>query len=410
MLQNNSIGATTSTVADTPDFNVAIDRRDTHATKFDELLEKYGRIDLLPLWIADMDFPSPEPVHEALARCVAVPVLGYTTAPAQFWDSIAGWLRSRHGLNVSRADIDFVPGVKKAIGLCVNYFTRTGDKVLIQPPVYHSFHSVVEGNGRVVVNNPLHYDGRAYSMDFNALEQTIAAERPRMMIVCNPHNPVGIQWSVDDLRRVVHICHTHGVTLLSDEIYADLTLNGCPHVPTASVSAEAAEITVTLGAPSKSFNIPGIASAWAMVLNPNVREPFFAWLRASEFDTPPICAIYATIAAYTRCEDWLNRALEYIHANCVFACRFIEERMPGVRAVMPQAGFGLWIDFRGTGISHDELCRLLVDEARVAVSDGATFGAEGSGFVRLNVGVARSVLAEGLESIAKALRLLYARP
>ena len=175
-----------------------------------------------------------------------------------------------------------MPGVKKAIGLCVNYFTRPGDKILIQPPVYHSFRSVIEGNGRVAVTNPLHVADGHYSMALDALEKTIEAEHPTMMIVCNPHNPIGLQWDADTLRRVADICAKHNVLILSDEIYADLVLPGTRHIPTASVSDTAAAITVTLGAPSKSFNIPGIASAWTVVKSPELRQGFFYWLKASE--------------------------------------------------------------------------------------------------------------------------------
>lgn len=390
-------------------FDKKIERRGTDATKYEELEEKYGRTDLLPLWIADMDFGTPAPVGEALRKCVSQPVLGYTTAPSEFWSSITGWLEHRHGWRLTRDDIDFVPGVKKGIGLCVNYFTAPGDRILIQPPVYHSFRSVVEGNGRVAVTNPLIFEDGNYRMDFDGLENAMREHSPRMMIVCNPHNPVGIQWDADTLRRVADICAAHGVTLLSDEIYADLVLDGHRHIPTATVSETARRITVTLGAPSKSFNIPGVASAWTTVAEPTLRDGFFAWLKASEFDTPPTCAIYGTISAYTECEDWLDEALGYISANCRHAADVIARDMPGVKAVIPGAGFGLWIDFRGTGMSHDELTDLLVNRARIAVSDGASFGAEGSGFVRLNTGVPREVLDEALGRIAAALESREAR-
>lgn len=385
------------------DFDKVIDRRDTDATKYAELAEKYGRTDLLPLWIADMDFATPDPIGDALAACARIPVLGYTTAPPAMRRSIAAWLSHRHAWDVTPDEIDFVPGVKKALGLCINYFTRPGDKVLIQPPVYHSFRSVIEGNGRTPVTNPLVYDGHDYHMDLDALEHTIADTRPAMMIVCNPHNPVGIQWDTPTLRRVASICRRHGVILLSDEIYADLVLDGRRHIPTATVSDDAAAITVTLGAPSKTFNMPGIASAWTVVHSPELRRGWFDWLHASEFDTPPVAAIYSTMAAYSRCEEWLDALLPYLADNCRAAIDYIAAHMPGVRAVMPGAGFGLWIDFNGTGLPHDALTDMLVNVASVAVSDGASFGAEGSGFVRLNVGVPRTVLLDGLQRIARAL-------
>lgn len=383
-------------------FDKVIDRRQTDATKYEEMREKYGRDDLLPLWIADMDFATPAPITAALHECVDTPVLGYTTAPARLRESIAGWLKKRHGWTVGPEAVDFVPGVKKGIGLCVNYFTDRGDKILIQPPVYHSFRSVVEGNGRIPVTASLHLSDKNYTVDIDALEQIVAKEKPRMMIICNPQNPIGIQWSEGILRRVAAICHHHNVILLSDEIYGDLVLPGEKHVPTASVSDEAAEITVTLGAPSKSFNMPGIASAWTAVANPELREGFFAWLKASEFDTPPICAIYSTIAAYTECEDWIDDMLGYLSENSAFAIDYIHRNIPGVYAIEPRAGFGLWIDFRDTGLTHEEIIDRIINRAKLAVSDGASFGVEGRGFIRLNFGVARSVLETALERIKEA--------
>lgn len=381
-----------------------IDRRGTDATKYEELHEKYGRSDLLPLWIADMDFAVSPCITDALRRRLDHPVLGYTQAPEAFWHSICSWLRRRHGWEVKREEIDYVPGLKKGIGLCVNYFTSPGDKVVIQPPVYHSFRSVVESNFRVPVTNPLklNADG-SYDMDFDGLEELVAREHPKMMIVCNPHNPIGLQWGADDLRRVADICYRNGMVLLSDEIYADLMLGGRRHVPTASVSPQAEAVTVTLGAPSKSFNMPGLASAWTVVKSPELRKGFFDWLTGSEFNTPPLPAIVATTAAYDGCADWLDEVLAYIDANAAFAIGKLAADLPAASAFHPQAGFGLWIDFRGLGLGHERLNDLLVNEAKIAVSDGASFGIEGSEFVRLNIGVARAVLDEGLIRICKAL-------
>lgn len=376
-----------------------IDRSSTDATKYAELEEKYGRSDLLPLWIADMDFASPQPVTEALMQCVSQPVLGYTTAPRSFWQSIASWLNNRHGWNVTPADIDFVPGVKKGLGLCINYFTKPGDKIVIQPPVYHSFRSVIEGNGRIAVDNPLVCDGDSYHIDFDDLERIVRENHPAMLILCNPHNPIGIQWDLDSIRRVVDICYENNMLILSDEIYGDLVFRNSRHIPTASVSEKAAEITVTLGAPSKTFNIPGLASAWTAVTSPALRDPFFAWLHASEFDTPPITAIYPTEAAYNKCAPWLDEVLDYLLDNARYARKRLLDSLPGIKVTMPDAGFGLWIDFNALNLSHDDLVDYLVNGAGLALSDGASFGFGGSGFVRLNIGVPRSVLREGIDRL-----------
>ena len=229
-------------------FDCVVDRHDTCATKLEEMDAKFGRHDLIPFWIADMDFAAPPCIIEGLRERLNHAVLGYTTPPATFWAAITGWQRRRHGWGVDPAEVTFLPGLKKGLSLCVTFFTAPGDAVVIQPPVYHSFRTVIEGDGRRVVTNPLVRDADGvYRMDFDGLEKLIAAEHPRMMFVCNPHNPIGLQWDEETLRRVAAICRRNDIVLVSDEIYGDMMLGGRRHIPTASVSPEAAEVTVTLG-------------------------------------------------------------------------------------------------------------------------------------------------------------------
>lgn len=388
-------------------FDIVVDRHDTNATKIEEMDHKFGRHDLLPLWIADMDFEACPCIIDALRRRLDHAVLGYTSAPAEFWQSITGWLHRRHNWEVQPAEVTFMPGLKKALSLCVNYFSRPGDGVVIQPPVYHSFRSVIEGNGRKVLTNPLTMDSSgAYVMDFAQLESLMKAERPAMMIVCNPHNPIGLQWDAPTLQRVAALCRAHNVVLVSDEIYGDMMLEGRRHVPTASVSADAEAVTITLGAPSKTFNIPGIVSAWTVVKSPTLREPFFNWLSASEFNTPPIAAMVATQAAYDHGEPWLDQALRYLQANVDFAADFLARELPQVGMYRPEASFAIWLDFRKLNLPQEELVKRLICRGRLALSDGVSFGAEGRGFMRMNVGVPRVILAEGL----RRLKLAVAAP
>lgn len=393
------------------DFDRVVDRHDTCATKFEEMDLKFGRHDLLPLWIADMDFEACPSIIEALRRRLNHTVLGYTTPPDAFWESITGWLRRRHGWEVRNDEITFLPGLKKGLSLCINYFTRPGDGIIIQPPVYHSFHSVIEGNGRRVVNNPLKLDAEGnYSMDFDDLLTAIRREQPTMMIVCNPHNPIGLQWDADTLRRLAAICSENNIVLISDEIYGDMMLHGCRHIPTASVSDTAAEVTVTLGAPSKTFNIPGIVSAWTAVKSERLRKPFFEWLSASEFNAPPIAAMVATQAAYEEGEEWLDEVLEYLGANVEHASQFFAEKLPEVKMFRPDASFAVWLDFRKLGLGSEELVKLLVGRARLALSEGSTFGTPGTGFMRMNIGVPRCVLDEGLHRLYDTISPLSANP
>lgn len=389
-------------------FDCVVDRHDTCATKFEEMDAKFGRHDLLPFWIADMDFQACPCIIEALRNRLNHAVLGYTTPPAEFWESICSWLKRRHGWNVAHEEITFLPGLKKGLSLCINFFTKPGDAIIIQPPVYHSFHSVIEGNGRRVANNPLRINTEGkYEMDFEGLIKVIEAEHPSMMFVCNPHNPIGIQWDADTLRRVASICKEHGMVLISDEIYGDMMLGGCRHIPTATVSPEAEEVTVTLGAPSKTFNIPGIVSAWTVVKSERLRKPFFEWLSASEFNAPPIAAMVATQAAYEHGEAWLDQALDYLQQNVDHAADYFRHQLPEIGLYRPQASFAVWLDFRRLGLNQEELVKLLIERARLALSEGSTFGSEGTGFMRMNIGVPRAILDLGLERLHSAVRSLH---
>lgn len=385
-------------------FDCVVDRHDTCATKIEEMDAKFGRHDLLPFWIADMDFPASPCIIEALRNRLNHAVLGYTTPPEEFWASICGWLKRRHSWDVDHEEITFLPGLKKGLSLCINYFTSRGDSIVIQPPVYHSFHSVIEGNGRRVANNPLRINGDGkYEMDFEGLVEVIEKEHPTMMIVCNPHNPIGIQWDADTLRRVASICKEHGLVLVSDEIYGDMMLGGHRHIPASTVSEEAADVTVVLGAPSKTFNIPGIVSAWTVIKSERLRKPFFDWLSASEFNAPPIAAMVATQAAYEHGEAWLDQALDYLQRNVEHAAEFFRRELPQVGLYRPQASFAVWLDFHRIGLSQDRLVRLLIERARLALSEGSTFGAEGTGFMRMNIGVPRAILDMGLGRLKEAV-------
>lgn len=384
-------------------FDQLIDRHGSGAMKVDSLNEFFGRDDLLGLWIADMDFAVSPRIREALSRRIEHPVYGYAGAPQSYWDSITGWLGRRHNWNVKREEITYIPGVVKGIALAINFFTQRGDKVVIQPPVYHPFRMVTEGNGRIVVNNPLIFDGESYRMDLEGLERIFRDEHPKMMILCNPHNPVGIQWSVEVLQEVARLAKKYGVTVVSDEIHADLMLYGKPHYPFASVSPEAAEVSITLGAPSKTFNIAGLVSSWCVVKNPKLREPFFHWLMVNEFDAPTFIATIGTEAAYNQGEDWLDEMLEYIEGTIAEVEEIVAEKLPDIKVIRPEASFLVWLDCRGLCMSHDELIKLFVNKAHLALNDGAMFGAEGSGFMRLNIGSPRSVIRYSLESLADAL-------
>ncbi len=384
-------------------FDAIIDRHGTAAVKIDRLDAVFGRHDLTPLWIADLDFAVCPEITAALIRRLSHPVLGYFEASDGYWQAIIDWNKRRHGFQISRSELAFVPGVVKGIALAVNYFTREGDGVVIQPPVYTPFRTVVEGNGRRVVENPLLFDGTTYRMDLDGLRRIVSEQKPKMMILCNPHNPIGIQWNIETLAEVGAIAREAGMVVVSDEIHGDLMLEGRKHIPFLSAGPDAEAVGIMLGAPSKTFNIPGLVSSWMVVKNRALREPYYKWLEVNEFTAPVMISAIGAEAAYRNGEAWLDQMLTYVQENIDFVIDFAARRIPGLKVIRPQASFLLWLDFRGLHMCHREVMDLLLDKAHLALNDGTMFGPQGDGFARLNVGAPRSVLAGALESLEAAV-------
>lgn len=370
--------------------------------KYGALQELFGRSDINGFWVADMDFECCPAIIDALKNYMNCPVLGYNHEPESFKKSIIDWQKEHHGMDVDPEWLAFVPGVVRGIAYAVNYFTKPGDKVVIQPPVYHPFRIVPEGNGRVVVNNPLIPTPGGYRMDLEGLERIFAEEKPRMMILCNPHNPGGIQWDADTLRSVASLAKKYGVIVLSDEIHGDLMFFGNSHIPFMSVSPEAAEVSITFGAPSKTFNIAGMASSWMIVPNRELREKFYHWMDVNEFSHPTFPAFVAAEAAYTKAQQWLDECMAYIEGNILAVEAWFAEHMPKIKPMRPQSSFLVWLDCRALGLTQPELVDLFVNGAKMALNDGSMFGAEGTGFMRLNVGHPRAELLEALGRLEKA--------
>lgn len=385
-------------------FDEVIDRHGSGCMKIDNLRELYGKDDLTPLWIADMDFRVCPEITEALTKRISHPIYGYSRPSDGFWTSIVDWLRQRHAFEVERDELTFVPGVVKGIAYAVNFFTRPGDKVIIQPPVYHPFKTVVEGNGRIVTPNPLRADSNGhYEMDLEGLERVMRRENPRLMILCNPHNPIGIQWDRATLAEVGRLAKKYGVIVVSDEIHGDLMLGKRKHYPFASCGDDCEAVAITFGAPSKTFNIPGLVSSWCVVKNPELREPFYHWLEVNEFNAPTFISTIGTEAAYRNGEPWLEEVLEYIEGNIAFVRRYLEHKLPQIEMVTPQASFLIWMDFRKLGLDHDQLVDLVVNHAALALNDGEMFGPEGHGFMRVNVATPRTELEHALDKLFHAI-------
>lgn len=389
------------------DFDTPVDRTGTGALKYEVLQERYGDSNLLPLWVADMDFETPRFITDALRKRLEHSLFGYTVEPSGYFDSITEWIASHHGWDVRREWLSYIPGVVKGIGMAVNVFVKEDEKVIIQPPVYHPFRLTPLGNRRKVVMNPLHEnpDG-TYSMDFDNLAQ-VADDKCRMLILSNPHNPAGIVWDRDTLRRLAEFCHSRGIIVISDEIHCDMALWDNRHIPFASVSEEAARCSITFGAPSKTFNIAGIVSSYSIIPSDTLRAKFYEWLAANEFNEPTLFAPIATMAAFSpEGELWRKEMLRYVEGNIGYVADFCRENIPGIVALRPQASFLVWLDCRGLGLDHDALTGLFVRKARLALNDGEMFGPGGEGFMRLNVAAPRVILEEAMQRLKSAVDTL----
>ena len=361
----------------TYDFDRIVDRHGTNAVKYDTLTDVFGSKELLPLWVADMDFATPDFILDALRRRLDHPVLGYTQLPDDYWPQIAVWIEARHGWRPDPAWMRFIPGIVKGIGMAVLALTRPGDKVVIQPPVYHPFRLVPEQMGRRVVCNPLRRTGDRYEMDFEQLE-ALLDDDCRLLLLSNPHNPAGIVWPEETLRRLAAICDRRGIVVVSDEIHCDMALYGHRHRPFASVSDAAAHCSVTFGAPTKTFNIAGVVSSYAIVPDEALRRRFFGWLEAGEFHEAPLLSVVATRAAFTPEGDaWRRQMLRYVEANVDFTDDFLRRYVPRIRAIRPEASFLVWLDCRELGLAHDALVDLFVARAGLALNDGEMFGPGG---------------------------------
>ena len=381
------------------DFDKPVDRRGSGDLKHEVLQERYGRSDLLPLWVADMDWETPSFITDALKARLEHSLFGYTVEPKEYWQTVQRWIEDHHQWHVEREWLTYIPGIVKGIGMVINFFLEEDAKVIVQPPIYHPFFLTPRGNHREVVWNPL----KGYEMDFDNLEQ-VCDEKCCLLILSNPHNPAGIVWDKETLQRLAQFAKEHHLIVISDEIHSDMALWDNKHVPFASVSEEAAEVSITFGAPTKTFNMAGIVSSWAIIPNPQLRKPFYRWLTANEWNEPHLFAPIATLAALQQGEEWRQQMLRYVEGNIDFLIDYCQQHLPQIKPLRPQASFLVWLDCRDLGLNHQELVDLFVNQAHLALNDGEMFGPGGAGFMRLNVGTQRRVLQEALERLRKCVK------
>lgn len=383
-------------------FDQIINRKGTHALKVDVLKERFGREDLIPLWVADMDFLSPPEITEAIIERAKHGIFGYTCPCEQYYSSILNWVDKYHNWQIQKDWVCFIPGIVKGIAFVIDCFSERNDSVIIQPPVYHPFNIVPTMNHRRVIDNPLVLEAGKYKMNLDDLKAKITSEC-KILILCNPHNPGGRVWTKEELIDLAEICYDNNILVISDEIHSDLAYEGYKHVPFASVSEKAAQNSITFMAPSKTFNIAGIVSSFSVIPNEKIRTKFHTYLKKCELEEGHIFAYVAAYAAYQKGGEWLKEAKEYLWENIRLVDNYLKENIPQIKAMIPEASFLVWLDCKELGLSQKELVSLFINDAKLALNDGAMFGQGGEGYMRMNIGSPRSIIRQALENLNKAI-------
>lgn len=386
-------------------FDEIVERRGTNCIKYDAMKERFGNENLVPLWVADMDFRTPDFIVNAIRKRCEHEIFGYTYGSENYYTSIIEWVHYKHNWKIRKEWLSYIPGIVKGIGFVLQCFTQPGDKIIIQPPVYHPFRIVPESMHREIVNNPLRLINGSYEMDFDNLESVID-DKCKVLILSNPHNPGGIVWKKDSLVKLAEICSKHNILVISDEIHAEMCFPQYTHHPFANVSPEAASCSITFMAPSKTFNIAGIVSSYSIVPDNDIREKFYSFLEAGELGDGTIFAYTATEAAYTYGAEWLQQMRMYVMENVRFVDEYLQMHLPKIKVYPPQASFLIWLDCRELGLSQPELVSLFQDKAGLLLNDGSMFGPGGEGYMRMNIGCPRAILTSALESLKKAAKAL----
>jgi cystathionine beta-lyase len=388
------------------DFDKVILRNGTNALKWDGLDKTFGTADILPMWVADMDFEAPQPIIDAVVKRAQHGIYGYTEKPESFYSSISSWMKKRHGWQIDNKWIEVSAGVVPAISLSILSYSEPGDKILLQSPVYYPFFSAIESNNRVMVNNQLIYENHQYKIDFNDLESKLKTG-VKVIILCNPHNPVGRVWSREELEKIGELCIRYNVIIVSDEIHSDLIFGKHTHIPIASISEELAERTVTCMAPSKTFNIAGLYTSAVIISDDTLRGEFKNTMNRLNAEAKNLFGIIALEAAYTYGEEWLEQALPYLEGNLDFLVDYFATKIPKIKVSKPQGTYLAWLNCRELGMNQKDLVDFFIHKAKVGLNDGAVFGSGGEGFMRLNAACPRSLLEKGLKRIKNAVNTFH---
>ncbi len=382
-------------------FDEIINREGTDCIKYDWRKDVFGKADVIPMWVADMDFRTPSFVTDAISERLKHEILGYSFRPDSYFDAFISWVSALHGWSIRHEWIEFSPGVVPALNMCTLAYTNAGDEIIIQPPVYTPFHGAVKDHGRKLLFNNLKETAGGWVMDFEGLRKTITPAT-RLIIISNPHNPVGRAWQHAELAELVDICYSNGIVILSDEIHSDLVLPGNVHVPLASLSDRAAAITVTCMAPSKTFNLAGLSTSSMIIPDAGLREKYRKVLVGLHLHLGNIFGNVASEAAYSKGSEWLSEMITYIQGNVDLVMDYCHAHLPRIKPVKPEATYMMWLDCRQMGLSGKDLHRFFIEKAGVGMNEGSAFGPGGEGFMRINLACPRSVVEKALKQIDRA--------
>ncbi|MFV0559051.1 MAG: MalY/PatB family protein [Enterococcus sp.] len=383
-------------------FDQLINRRNTHSVKWDSIETIHHQTDLLPLWIADMDFAAPQAVQTALQEFVSSGIYGYSLFADSLYEAIINWEKRKHQFQLTKQEILFAPGVVPSIATAIQTFSKVNDGILINDPVYHPFATVIRANQRQVIQSPLIFSNDHFGFDFTDFEQKIVDHQVKIFILCNPHNPGGRVWTKAELQQIGLICQRHQVLVISDEIHQDLVFAPHQHVSFQTVAPDFSDFSIVLTAATKTFNLAGVKNSMIFIKNPALRKKFSQQQAKTEQGAINTFGLVATEAAYNYGEVWLTELLAYLEQNITLTCEFLAQKLPHVKVMKPEGTYLIWLDFAAYQLSDRALEKKLINEAGVVLNAGRLFGANGTQHMRLNIACPKAILEQSLHQIAQA--------
>lgn len=388
-------------------FNEKIDRSNNHSAKWEEMGNKFISNDLWPMWIADMDLKTAPVIIDAMREKLEQGIFGYVYRPASYYQSAADWIERRFDYKIDPKTLINSPGVVPTLSILVRLMTKANEKVLIQSPVYYPFSAVVRENERELVVNELVKDETGYyTIDFEDFEKKVSDEKVTLFIMCSPHNPVGRVWKREELQKMSELCLKYNVRVIADEIWRDIVMPGHKHIPAASLSKEIEHNTITCFSPTKTFNIAGLQASFAVFPREEEWKAFDNELGEMDIKRNNPFSLVGFEAAYNHGEEWLSELLVHLEGNAQYVADFVKERLPEIKTVKPEGTYLMWLDFNGLNITPEEITDMLIKDAKVAMNDGASFGANGKGFARMNIACPRYMVEDAMARIEKAVKNL----